>query len=258
MQPRFVHLRLHSEYSLIDGLVRIKPLMKTLPERGMNSVAVTDHCNLFAAVKVFQSAIGAGVKPIIGSDIPIYDPDHPNVVYSLLLLCQNDIGYKNLTRLVSKAYQQGQYQGEPRVHIDWLEEYAQGLIALSGGPAGDVGKALLQGDEQKAQSLAKHWMSLFPNRYYLEIQRTDREGECAHNEGVVKLAEALNLPLVATNDVRFIDADDFDAHEARVCIHDSMTLADPRREKRYSANHQACANAFNGVIENILTDFTCP
>ncbi len=235
MQQRFVHLRVHTEFSLVDGLVRIKPLMKALPSRGMCSVAVTDHCNLFAAVKLYKSALDSGVKPIIGSDLPCHDPLQPERISSLVLLCLNAEGYKNLTCLVSKAYQEGQHQGKPRVQNQWIEEYSTGLIALSGGKFGDIGQALLANDLDLAKNRARHWQSLFPNRFYLEIQRTGRADEIQYNEQLIALADELQLPLVATNDVRFIDAEDFDAHEARVCIHDGYTLADPRRSKQYSA-----------------------
>ncbi|RUQ95689.1 DNA polymerase III subunit alpha [Legionella septentrionalis] len=235
MQSRFVHLRIHSEYSLIDGLIRIKPLMKALPEKGMNAVAVTDNCNLFAAVKIFQSATAEGIKPILGCDLPCHEPEKPDLTYSLLLLCQNETGYRNLTRLVSKGYQEGQYQGEPRIQWAWIPQYADGLIALSGGRLGDIGQALLAGDEKRALELAKKWSDVFPNRYYLEIQRTDRPDEDTYNEKIVQLAETLNLPLVATNDVRFLQQEDYHAHEARVCIHQGRTLADPSRPRSYSA-----------------------
>lgn len=236
MQSRFVHLRVHTEFSMIDGLVRIKPLMKAVVERGMNAVAVTDYCNLFAAVKVFTTAISQGVKPIIGCDLPCHDPENPEQLFSLVLLCQNETGYRNLTCLVSKAYQEGQYQGQPRVQIKWLNEYADGLIALSGGRAGALGKALLLGDDDAAVSLARDYAQWFPNRFYLEIHRTGRPDESLYNERLVQLAEQLNLPLVATNDVRFLNKDDFEAHEARVCIHDGFTLADPRRRQEYHAD----------------------
>ncbi|VEG89878.1 DNA polymerase III subunit alpha [Legionella spiritensis] len=236
MQAEFVHLRVHSEFSMIDGMVRIKPLMSAVVERGMNAVAVTDFCNLFAAVKVFRAAINNGVKPILGADLPCHDPDNPEQIFSLLLLCQNEAGYRNLTCLISKAYQEGQHQGQPRVHLAWLEEYADGLIALSGGRKGLIGNSLLAGDEETACSLAKHYARMFPNRFYLEIQRTGRRDESLYNERVVKLAEQMKLPLAATNDVCFIDREDFEAHEARVCIHDGYTLADPRRSPNYHAN----------------------
>ena len=234
MQQRFVHLRVHTEFSLVDGLLRVKPLMKNLTARGMCAVAVTDFCNLFAAVKVFKTAVDAGIKPIIGSDLPIHDPETPEIHSSLVLLCMNAEGYKNLTCLVSKAYQEGQYQGQPRVQNQWIDEYAAGLIALSGGKFGDIGQALLANDDILAKKRALHWKQLFPNRFYLEIQRTGRADEALYNEKLIALADELQLPLVATNDVHFMDKEDFEAHEARVCIHEGYSLADPRRVERYS------------------------
>ncbi|MBA2710371.1 MAG: DNA polymerase III subunit alpha [Tatlockia sp.] len=235
MQPRFTHLRLHTEFSIVDGLVRIKPLMKLLAEKGMNAVAVTDYCNFFAAVKVFTAAVEQGIKPILGVDLPCQDPATPDQTTSLLLLCQNEIGYRNLTCLVSKAYQEGQYNGQPRVQNDWIGQHSEGLIALSGGRMGAIGKALLADDENTALNLAKTFVDIFPNRFYLEIQRTGRSEESIYNEKIVRLAEKLQLPLVATNDVRFLHKDDFEAHEARVCIHEGYSLADSRRTHTYSA-----------------------
>ncbi|MFY7697277.1 MAG: DNA polymerase III subunit alpha [Legionella sp.] len=235
MQQRFVHLRLHSEFSLVDGLIRIEPLMTLLPSKQMCAVAITDHCNLFAAVKLFQAAVAAGIKPIFGCDLVCINPEKPEESSTLVLLCQNNIGYRNLTRLVSKAYMDGQYLGQPRVHYDWIKDYADGLIALSGGRTGNIGRALIAGDHSLAHDLAKQWSSLFPSKFYIEIQRTGRTDEAFYNHHAIGLAEALNLPLVATNDVCFLQQDDFDAHEARTCIHDGYTLADPRRINRYSA-----------------------
>lgn len=234
MPPRFTHLRLHSEYSIVDGLVRIKPLMKVLSQRGMNTVAITDFCNLFAAVKVFKTAIDAGIKPIIGSDLLGYFPDKTDYFSSLVLLSQNDEGYRNLTCLISKAYQEGQYQGQPRVNYEWLNEYRGGLIALSGGRDGAIGKAFLSNDDLKAYAIAEQFATLFPTRFYLEIQRTGRKDEAIYNEKIIQMANALALPIVATNDVRFIEKADFEAHEARVCINQGLTLADPRRKQEYS------------------------
>ncbi|KTD06412.1 DNA polymerase III, alpha chain [Legionella gratiana] len=235
MRHQFVHLRVHTEFSLVDGLVRVKPLMKALPSRGMCAVALTDHCNLFAAVKHYKCAVEAGIKPIIGSDLPWHNSEHPGRVFSLILLCLNSEGYKNLTCLISKAYQEGQHQGQPRVQHQWIAEYSAGLIALSGGKFGDIGQALLADDAELAKSRALYWQELFSNRFYLEIQRTGRPDEARYNEKLIALANELKLPLVATNDVRFLDKEDFDAHEARVCIHEGYTLADPRREQKYSA-----------------------
>ncbi|KTD72940.1 DNA polymerase III subunit alpha [Legionella tucsonensis] len=235
MQQRFVHLRVHTEFSVVDGLTRVMPLMKVLPSRGMCAVAVTDYCNLFAAVKHYKNAVDMGIKPIIGSDLPCHDPEQPERVFSLVLLCLNSQGYKNLTCLISKAYQEGQYQGQPRVQNQWIQEYSAGLIALSGGKFGDIGQALLANDDPLAKSRAIYWQTLFPNRFYLEIQRTGRPDETRYNEKLIALADELKLPLVATNDVRFLDQEDFEAHEARVCIHEGYTLADPRRVQKYSA-----------------------
>ena len=235
MSNHFVHLNLHTEFSIIDGMVRIEPLMDALATSAMNAVAVTDFCNLFAVVKVFQAAMAQGIKPIIGCELPCHDPEKPDDVSTLIVLCQNNAGYRNLTRLVSKAYIEGQYQGKPRVQLAWVTSHTEGLIALSGGCHGLIGKALLRDDEKLAYAIAKEYAELFPNRFYLEIQRTGRAGETIYNERVVRLAETLHLPLVATNAVRFLDSNDFDAHEARVCIHEGYTLADPRRNLQYSA-----------------------
>lgn len=234
MQQRFVHLRVHTEFSMVDGLVRVKPLMKALPKLGMSAVALTDYCNLFAAVKFYTSALSAGIKPLIGCDLPCHSPEHPEKVSSLILLCMNNVGYKNLTCLVSKAYQEGQYLGQPRVQNEWISTYSEGLIALSGGIFGDIGQALLADNEVLATELATYWKALFPNRFYLEIMRTGRAQESVYNQRLIALAEALQLPLVATNDICFLEKDDFDAHEARVCIHDGCTLTDPRKTQRYS------------------------
>lgn len=235
MPSQFVHLRTHSEFSLVDGLLRTDDLMDALPLRGMNAIAVTDYCNLFAAVKVFKSAVAAGVKPIFGAELPCCNPEKPDDVFSLVALCQNLVGYRHLTQLISKAYQQGQYLGQPRVHYEWLDSYAEGLIILSGAQRGDIGRAILAGDYELAEKRAMHWMKIFPGRFYIELQRTGRANEEVYNAQAVRLADALCLPVVATNDVCFLNEDDFEAHEARVCIHDGFTLADPRRRRDYHA-----------------------
>ncbi len=234
MKSRFVHLRVHSEYSIVNGIIRIKPMMKALPELGMNSVAVTDFCNLFAAVKIFKTAVQTGIKPIIGCDLPICEKNAPEKPFSLLLLCQNEQGYKNLTRLVSRAYLEGQYQGLPRVNRAWIRDCSEGLIAVSGGMHGDIGKAILANKHDSAQKYVDEWKACFPNNFYLEIQRTDREHEAEYNNHIIRIAEQNNIGLVATNDACFLKAEDFDAHEARVCIHDSLTLDDPRKTQLYS------------------------
>jgi DNA polymerase-3 subunit alpha len=234
MSPGFVHLRLHTEYSLADGLVRIKPLMAAVANLGMPAVGVTDQGNLFAMVKFYRAAIARGIKPIVGVDLRLRTGEEGSTPARLTLLCQDDTGYRNLTELVSLSFVEGQHGGLPFVEPAWLEGRTQGLIALSGGHEGDVGRALLSGQGAEASAHLRRWQELFPGRYYLELSRTGREGEEDYLHAAVALAASHSAPVVATNDVRFIAADDFEAHEARVCIHEGRALADPRRPRRYS------------------------
>jgi DNA polymerase-3 subunit alpha len=234
MTSRFVHLHLRTEYSIVDGIVRLEPLFENLGKMGMNAVALTDFCNLFAVVKFYQQAIAKGIKPIIGCDLLYSNGVKSEASSAIVLLCQNETGYRQLTRLVSKAYQEGQADDVPHVQADWIKEHAEGLIALSGARQGAIGQALLANDLDKAYQVAREWMAVFPQRFYLEIQRTGRGDEALYNERVLRLAADLQLPLVASNDVRFLHRDDYDAHEARVCIHEGHALADPRRKKIYS------------------------
>jgi len=231
--PHFVHLHLHSEYSLADGLVRIKPLVKAVAARGMPAVAVTDQSNLFCLVRFYKAALAAGVKPIAGADLWLRNPDDPDQPHRLLVLVQDRTGYGNLTRLLSRGYLEGQRLGVPQLEPAWVEAAADGLIALA-GPGGDVAQALLAGHEERAEVLTDGWLRAFGDRYYLELVRTGREDEADWIALGVALAGRKGLPVVATNDVRFLDPADFEAHEARVCIHDGRTLDDPRRPRRYS------------------------
>ena len=230
----FVHLRLHSEYSLSDSTIRLKPLMQAVEEGGMPAVALTDLNNLFALVKFYRLTMAAGIKPIFGVDIFLENEDDDQAPYHLILLCQNSAGYLNLSRLVSKAYTHGQTLGVARVSMQWVEEYSEGVIALSGGKSGDVGKALIDGNLDKAKELAEKWSSIFPQRYYIELQRTGRTGDEEYLHAAVNLATELDLPVVATNDTRFLVADDFYSHEARVCISEGYVLDDQNRPKNYS------------------------
>ena len=235
MQSSFVHLHLHSEYSLVDGLIRIKPLAKTVAEQRMPAVAVTDQCNLFAMVKFYRAAMAAGVKPIIGADVWVHNEHNPNQPARLVLLCKDNEGYRNLTYLVSKSYQEGQHRGIPMLDKHWFDGYSNGLIALSGGRNGDIGQALLADNMPEAERLLLEWQARFPNCFYLELQRTGREGEEAYIHAAVDLAIRRDIPVVATNDVHFIEQADYDAHEVRVCIHDGRTIDDPRRPRNYSS-----------------------
>jgi len=232
--PEFVHLRLHTEYSLVDGLVRVKPLVQRVAALGMPAVAVTDFCNFYGLVKFYKAAFAAGVQPIFGVDLAVLDPEDTERTHPLCLLAMNREGYHNLTLLISRAYTEGQHLGLPRVRREWLAQCAGGLIALSAGAQGDVGQALLGERRDLAEQRARAWMELYPGRFYLELHRTGREGDETHVHAAVALAAQLQCPVVATNDVRFLDAGEFEAHEARVCIRDGRTLDDPRRPRLYT------------------------
>ncbi|MBT8073619.1 MAG: DNA polymerase III subunit alpha, partial [Xanthomonadales bacterium] len=234
MPQPFVHLHLHTEYSLVDSTLRLKQLVKRTSELGMPAVAVTDQFNMFALVKFYRAAVNAGIKPIVGADILISNPEDPDHTSNLVLLCQNREGYLNLCQLLSKGYQEGQHHGVPYLRRDWISQHSAGLIALSGGRAGDVGQALVNKHPNKARHYARGWMEDFPGRFYMEIQRTGREQENRYESHALRLAADLGLPVVASNDVRFLERGDFSAHEARVCIHDGRLLSDKRREVRYS------------------------
>ena len=231
----FVHLHVHTEYSLVDSTVRIPSLMPRVAADGMPAVAMTDRNNLFGLVKFYRRAIASGVKPIIGADLRIANPDDPGRPFTLIVLCQDNGGYRNLCRILSRAYLEGRVRGEPMVHREWLDRAScEGLIALSGGVHGDVGLSLMLGHPDEARQRLAAWRRIFGDRYYLELVRTGRGDEEAAVQASLMIASEEKVPVVATNDVRFIDADDFHAHEARVCIHDSRSLADPDRPRHYS------------------------
>ena len=240
---RFVHLRLHTEYSLLDGIVRVPELMAAVAAAGMPAVALTDQSNLFAMVKFYKEALNAGVKPLIGVDAWIREPSPgathgpaPGVACTrIVFLCQNLTGYRHLTQLVTRSFLEGQQRGAPMIDRSWLQrDMLAGLILLSGGPEGDIGQAFARGKDEDAMRCLERWQALCGDRFYLEVQRTGRAGEQVYNEAVLELAEDCGVAAVATNDVRFLTRAEFDAHEARVCIHDGALLADPSRPRRYS------------------------
>ncbi|MBT8087687.1 MAG: DNA polymerase III subunit alpha [Gammaproteobacteria bacterium] len=233
----FVHLHLHTEYSLVDSTVRIPKLMKKCASLGMPAVALTDQNNLFGLVKFYRKAITAGVKPIIGVDLRIRNEQENDRPFTLLLLCQDNEGYRNLSMLITRSYLEGQQRGVPMVQREWLDASScRGLIALSGGLHGDIGQALHGGHPAAAAERLAAWRHVFPQRFYIELIRTGRPGEEDCVQASLKLANEARVPVVASNDVRFLVADDFEAHEARVCIHESRGLSDPDRPRRYSAN----------------------
>ncbi|MGZ5044789.1 MAG: DNA polymerase III subunit alpha, partial [Methylobacter sp.] len=234
MQPAFVHLRLHTEFSLVDGIVKIKPLVKRLAELNMPAIAITEHANLFSLVKFYKASLGQGIKAIAGADVLIFNPEDPTTPYRLTLLVNNHAGYITLTELISKAYQEGQHQGVPMLRQEWIEANHNGLIALSGAMNGEIGRALLAENHEAAKRLAEFWGGLFEQSFYLELQRVGKPEEERYIAAAVELALATGLPVVATNDVRFVHQQDFAAHEVRVCINQGRVLDDTRRPKDYT------------------------
>ena len=242
----FVHLHLHTEYSLVDSVIRIQSerdeggelqvlgLMEAVAKAGMPAVALTDQSNLFAMVKFYKAAQAAGIKPIIGVDLLISEPGDRVEPSRLVLLCQNEIGYKNVTRLISESYLKGQSKGIPLVHREWLSrDSLNGVFALA-GPHSDLGRLLINGRDAESVAALDQWRQLFDNRFYIELLRTGRTNEQQHLTAAVDLAMRRGVPVVASNDVRFIAQQDYDSHEARVCIHDGAQLSDPSRQRRYS------------------------
>ena len=234
MAAQFVHLHLHSDYSLIDGLIRIKPLVSAIAEAGMPAVALTDQHNFFAAVKFYSAAISAGIKPILGADLRLRDEADTKGNSRFVVLCQNMIGYHNLCRLLSRAYIEGQHLGVPMLDFSWLEGQTEGLICIASSREGLLSKTLLNEQKDEVNSIVNQWASLFPDRLYLELIRTGREDDERYIDAALDIAHEFDLPVVATNDVRFIDAEQFEAHEAKVCISDGRLLDDPRRPRNYS------------------------
>jgi len=233
MAANFIHLRVHSEYSIVDGIVRIPSLLDRVVADAMPAVALTDQTNLFALVKFYRAAMARGVKPIIGADFYVRHTQQRETS-RLTLLCMNNIGYRNITELITKAYTDGQQSGLACIDQEWIEEHAEGLIALSGGVAGELGQLLLKDKQELTDAYLNNWAKVFDGRFYIELQRTGRENEETYNQRALVLAKARNMPVVATNDVRFISAEEFDAHEVRVCINQSRVLSDPRRTHDYS------------------------
>ena len=235
MSASFVHLRLHTEYSLVDSVVRVDELVQAVAAKGMPAIAVTDQSNLFAMVKFYRAALGAGVKPLIGVDLLVREQGERALPTRVSLLCQSQVGYGNITRLVSRAYLEGQQRGAPMIDRRWLTvENLNGLIALSCGMEGDIGRCIGNGREHEADLALSRWLELFGDRFYIELQRLGRPGEEPYIASAVSLAATRGVPVVATNDVRFLKKDDFESHEARVCIYDGAQLADPSRTRRYT------------------------
>ena len=236
----FVHLHLHSEYSLSDGIIRIEELVERSCEYNFPAVALTDLTNLFGLIKFYRMAREKGIKPIVGCELRLVK-EEGNIGAPFVLLVKNKRGYTNLTKLISKAYIEGQDTGDPLVKIEWLSDYSEGLIALSGGQKGHIGQALLLNNNNLAKKRINYFRDIYGEDFFLEIQRVGREDEEHYNISAIDLAQEIGIPIVATNDVRFlspIDPDDespsdFEAHEARVCIQKGEILSDSSRAKEY-------------------------
>ncbi|MDO9450961.1 MAG: PHP domain-containing protein, partial [Rugosibacter sp.] len=249
--PRFIHLRLHSEYSISDGITRLDEAIARAVEDQQPALALTDLANLFGMVKFYSAARNQGVKPIIGCDVWIDDEtalatETRSTPARLLLLVKNPAGYLRLCELLSTAYLAPRRHGRAEISLTQISQGDNsGLIALSGGLSGDIGQWLAAGKIAQAEARARLWASLFPNAYYIEVQRpsgqaanhNDSDNTSAENqlvEASANLAARLDLPLVATHPVQFLDRDDYKAHEARVCIAEGYVLGDKRRPKNYS------------------------
>jgi len=234
-EPRFVHLRLHSEYSVTDGIVRLDAAVKRAAGDGMPALALTDLGNLFGMVKFYLAARGKGVKPIVGADVWLANTAEPDRPYRLLLLCRNRQGYLQLCDLLTRAYLAPRRQGRAEVTLDMLDAAGtSGLLALSGAHLGDVGEALLAANPAQAAERAQAWAARFPDAFYLEVQRYGQPQQDALVAATADLAGELGIPLVATHPIQFLDHDDFKAHEARVCIAEGYALGDTRRPRIYT------------------------
>ena len=241
--PQFVHLRIHSEYSIVDGLVRIDDVIKAAVKDKQPAMAITDLANLFAMVKFYKAARGKGIKPIAGCDAWITNDADRDKPSRLMLLVKNRKGYLQLCELLAQAWLTNQHRGRAEIRYEWLQKIHDdgeggGLIALSGAHFGDVGIAIDNGNHDLAERCAQRWEEIFPDHFYIEIQRAGQPNMENHVRAAVALANKLKLPVVATHPVQFISKDDYTAHEARVCISDGDMLANGRRVRRF--NDQQC------------------
>jgi DNA polymerase-3 subunit alpha len=234
LNTNFVHLRLHSEYSIVDGAVRIDDAIAAVVKDQMGALALTDLSNVFGLVKFYQAARKEGVKPIVGSDVWITNSEDRDKPFRLQLLVKNHQGYLNLCELLTKASLTNQFKGRSEIDAQWFQEHAEGLIALSGARLGDVGQHLLAGQHFEAVTCAKKWANYFPGSYYIEVQRAGHPQDEAHLHEAVHLANELQLPVVATHSIQFMKPTDFRAHEARVCIAEGEVLGNPKRAKKFT------------------------
>ena len=233
----FAHLRLHSEFSVVDSTCRIDEVVKAAAADGLPALAITDLSNLFGAVKFYKEARGQGVQPLIGAEIFLEGLGAElSATSRVLLLVQSTQGYLNLSEMLARAWTQNVVKAQAVVKLAWLKELSEGLILLSGAQAGPVGQALVQGDESRAAEVALQLASIFTHRFYLELQRAGRPEDAVQVAGAVRLAARLNLPVVATHPVQFLQEDDYEAHEARVCISEGEILGNQRRVRKFTSD----------------------
>ena len=233
----FAHLRLHSEFSVVDSTCRLDEVVKAAADDGLPALALTDLSNLFGAVKFYKEARSKGVQPIIGAEIFLEGlGTELGSLSRVVLLVQSTQGYLNLSELLARAWTQNVVKAQAVVKLVWLQELAEGLILLSGAQAGPVGQALVQGDESRATEVALQLASIFPHRFYLELQRAGRTEDAVQVAGAVRLAARLSLPVVATHPVQFLQEDDYEAHEARVCISEGEILGNQRRVRKFTGD----------------------
>ncbi len=234
IRPMFVHLRLHTEFSVVDGTARIDEVAKAASKDGQPALAITDLHNLFGAIKFYKEARGKGVKPVLGAEVSIEPETAGGPPGRILLLAQGRQGYLNLCEMLARAWTRNVVKNVPLCTWEWLQELGGDLIALSGAQAGPVGQAFTRGDEAGAARVALRLAGIFPHRFYLELQRAGRPEDESQVVAAVQLAARLNLPVVATQPTQFLTADDYEAHEARVCIAEGEILANPRRVRRFT------------------------
>ena len=234
-QAMFVHLRLHTEFSVVDSTNRIDEVVKAAAKDGQPAMAITDLNNLFGAIKFYKEGRGKGVKPLIGAEVIIEGlGGDPAALSRIIVLVQNKQGYLNISELIARAFTQNVVKNQAVVKMAWLKELNEGLICLAGAQAGPVGQALVQGDTARAYEAAMQLAGVFPHRFYLEVQRAGRTDDEAHVVATVQLAARMMLPVVATHPIQFTEPDDFEAHEARVCIADGEILSNPKRVRRFT------------------------
>ena len=232
--PEFVHLRVHSDFSMVDGLAKTKPIVAKAQELEMPALAITDQMNFCGLVRFYGATHNAGIKPIVGADFWLRSPEFPDEPCRITILAKDNDGYKNITLLISEAYQRGHVFHRPVIDREWLVNHKEGLIILSGAKDGDLGKALLKGNPGVIESVVSFYKQHFSDHYYLELVRTNRPLEEDYLHMAVELAAKEQLPVVATNEVVFLKPENFEAHEIRVAIFDGYTLDDKRRPKRFS------------------------